>query len=79
MKADELLAQRFVCSKCKSRGGRAKRIAASGTGLSKFFDIQHNHFVAISCHNCGYTELFNPEVLEGKRHLGNIVDILFGG
>jgi len=79
MKADDLLASRFVCSKCKRAGGRAKRIAATGTGFSRLLDIQHNHFVAVSCNNCGYTELFNPEILEGKRNLGAVIDILFGG
>jgi hypothetical protein len=28
--------------------------------------------------HCGYTEVYNPEVMEGKRHLGSIPDILFG-
>jgi predicted nucleic-acid-binding Zn-ribbon protein len=79
MKAEQLLASRFVCSKCKSSGGRAKRIAATGTGLSKLFDIQHNHFVAVSCNHCGYTELFNPDIIERKSNVGTVIDILFGG
>jgi predicted nucleic-acid-binding Zn-ribbon protein len=35
--------------------------------------------VSVSCRNCGYTEIYNPEVLEGKKHLGSILDVLFGG
>jgi len=31
----------------------------------------------VSCKNCGFTELYNPEVLEGKRTLGSILDVLF--
>jgi predicted nucleic-acid-binding Zn-ribbon protein len=79
MRAEELLATRFRCAKCKSQGGTTKRFAVTGTGLSKFFDIQHNKFIAVSCNNCGYTEVYNPEVLEGKDKLGTIVDVLFGG
>jgi len=75
---DDQLRERFVCSKCKSSGALVKRFAATGTGFSKMFDIQHNHFIAVSCKNCGFTEIYNPEVLEGKDGLGNLFDILFG-
>lgn len=77
MKLEDQFAIRFVCSKCKNSGAKVKRIAATGTGLSKLLDIQHNHFVAVSCKNCGYTEIYNPEMLEEKRSLGTILDILF--
>jgi len=76
---DEQLSERFVCAKCTHRGATTKRITATGAGLSKLFDIQHNQFVTVSCRNCGYTEVFNPEVLEGKRALGSILDVIFGG
>ena len=69
MNLDQELARRFVCAKCRSEGAHVKRFAATGTGLSRLFDIQHNKFVAASCTNCGYTELFNPHIL----------DLMFGG
>jgi uncharacterized protein len=78
MSLDDQLASRFKCAKCQSVGARVKRISTAGSGLSKLFDIQHNQFVMVSCSHCGYTEVYNPEVLEGKRHLGTILDILFG-
>jgi len=49
MSLEEKLEQRFVCSKCKHRGASSKRIAATGTGISKLLDIQHNKFIALSC------------------------------
>ena len=76
---DAQLASRFVCTKCKNSGASVKRFAATGTGLSKLFDIQHNTFIAVSCSRCGYTEVFNPEILEGKETLGSILDLIFGG
>jgi predicted nucleic-acid-binding Zn-ribbon protein len=79
MSLDEQLEVRFVCSKCKSSGATVKRFASTGTGISRLFDIQHNKFIAVSCLSCGYTEIYNPDILEGKDHLGNILDILFGG
>ena len=41
-------------------------------------DVQHNRFIAVSCENCGFTELYNPEMLEGKSRLGDVLDVLFG-
>ncbi len=79
MKLEDQMSTRFKCSKCDNSGAVVKGIAMSGAGLSKLLDIQHNQFITVSCSNCGYTEVYNPEALEGKRHLGNILDVLFGG
>lgn len=79
MKLEDQMSTRFKCSKCDNSGAVVKRIAMSGAGLSKLLDIQHNQFITVSCNNCGFTEVYSPEVLEGKRHLGNILDVLFGG
>jgi len=79
MSIEDQLATRFVCSKCKSQGASSKRISAAGTGITKLLDIQHNQFVLLSCRHCGFTEVYDPAVLEGKKHLGNILDVLFGG
>jgi len=78
MRPDELLAERFACCKCKAQGGAVKRIATTGAGLSRLFDFQHNRFVAVSCRNCGYTEIYDAEVLTGRDNVGDIMDILFG-
>jgi hypothetical protein len=79
MSLDQELARRFVCAKCRSEGAHVKRIAATGTGLSRLFDIQHNKFIALSCANCGYTELYNARVLERKGVGMDVLDLLFGG
>lgn len=79
MTLDQRLAEQFLCVKCNNRGAKVKRIATTGTGLSKMFDIQNNTFIAVSCHYCGYTEIYNPEILEGRDDAGTILDILFGG
>jgi len=79
MDLEEQLKTKFICSKCKSSGADTKQIAATGSGLSKLFDIQHNRFITVSCLNCGYTEMYNPDILKGKDNLGTILDIMFGG
>lgn len=78
MKIDQALSERFVCIKCGSRGGSVKRFAATGTGLSRMLDIEHNVFIAVSCGACGYTELYNPEIIEDQEDLGVWLDTLFG-
>jgi predicted nucleic-acid-binding Zn-ribbon protein len=75
----EQFATRFTCPKCQRTGAETKRIATTGAGISKILDIEHNQFVTVSCRNCGYTEVYNPEMLEGKKTLGSILDVLFGG
>ena len=79
MQIDDELGRRFVCPKCSHSRAFVKRFAVTGTGLSRMFDIQHNEFIAASCQYCGYTEIYNPEVLEGHNQLGTLLDILFGG
>jgi hypothetical protein len=78
MRLEDRLASKFVCTKCGSTGAEVRRFAATGTGITRFLDIQHNQFVAVSCKNCGYTEIYNPEILEGKDNLGDIIDMIFG-
>ncbi len=75
---DDALADGFVCAKCGSKEATVARFAATGTGLSKFIDIQHKQFITISCTTCGYTEIYNSDILEGKRYLGSIIDVIFG-
>jgi predicted nucleic-acid-binding Zn-ribbon protein len=51
----------------------------TGTGFSKLIDLQHNRYAFASCHNCGYTEVYDLDKLSGgKDTLGNILDLLFG-
>jgi predicted nucleic-acid-binding Zn-ribbon protein len=70
---------RFVCNKCKSSGAKVKSLAMTGTGLSRFLDIQHNRYIFASCDNCGYTEVYNLDTLQGRKDdAGTILDIIFG-
>ena len=47
-------------------------IAATGTGLTKFMNMQNRKFVAITCDRCKYTEFYKGE----SSMLSNILDIL---
>ncbi|MFC2004595.1 zinc ribbon domain-containing protein [Chloroflexota bacterium] len=69
---------RFNCAKCHSSGAKVKSLAMTGTGISRFLDIQHNQYIFASCNNCGYTEVYNLDILSGsKDKVGNILDVIF--
>jgi hypothetical protein len=78
-RVDDELASKFACPRCKNHGGEVERLAMSGTGMSRFFDIQRHRYAFVSCRTCGYTEIFNLRILEGKDNLGTFIDVLFGG
>jgi predicted nucleic-acid-binding Zn-ribbon protein len=78
---EEVLERRFKCSKCGKREAAVKEVAMTGTGLSKLMDIQHNHYLFVSCLNCGHVEIYDPDVLRGQPSgkFSTILDLLFGG
>ncbi|KIL35189.1 hypothetical protein SD71_15280 [Cohnella kolymensis] len=77
----EVIEDNFKCAKCKGTDCNVKEVAMTGAGLSKLFDIQHNHYLFVSCMNCGFVEIYDPDVLEGHKagKLGTVMDVLFGG
>jgi predicted nucleic-acid-binding Zn-ribbon protein len=72
-----MLAEKFVCPRCDHKHVYVERLAMSGTGLSRFLEIQRHRYAFVSCTNCGYSEVFNLKVLEGKDNLGDFLEILF--
>jgi predicted nucleic-acid-binding Zn-ribbon protein len=74
---DELLAREFVCARCEHKGAHVERLAMSGTGISRLFEVQPYRYAFVSCTHCGYTEVYNLQMLEGKDDLGTFLDILF--
>jgi len=70
---------RFRCAKCNNMGASVKSLAMTGTGLSRFLNIQHNRYVFASCNICGYTEIYDLDRLSGGRDtVRNILDAIFG-
>ena len=76
-RAEKLLAEEFVCKRCGERGAHVERLAMSGTGISRFMEIQPYRYAFVSCRNCGYTEVYNLKILEGRDNLGTFLEILF--
>jgi predicted nucleic-acid-binding Zn-ribbon protein len=76
-RVDEMLAQEFACRRCGYKGGKVERLSMSGTGLSRLFEIQPYRYAFVSCSNCGYTEIFDLRILEGRDDLGTFLEVLF--
>lgn len=76
-RVDQALMEKFKCAKCGHQGAHVQRLAMSGTGLSRLLEIQNHTYAFVSCIQCGYTEVFDLQVLEGKDNLGTLLDILF--
>jgi hypothetical protein len=76
---DEKIKHAFVCPKCKHQGAVIENLSMSGTGLSRLFEMQPYRYAFVSCTNCGYTEVYNLDILEGADDLGGLLDVLFSG
>ena len=74
---DEQLAREFVCDRCGEKGAHVERLTMSGTGLSRLLEVQPYRYAFVSCNNCGYTDVFDLRVLEGKDDVGTFLEILF--
>ena len=70
-----MTAQQFACDKCGHKEHDAGEIRASGSGLSRIFDIQRHKFGTVSCRQCGYTELYKKD----GSGIGNVLDLFVGG
>lgn len=74
---EERIEQAFSCPKCKHKGAVVEHLSMSGTGLSRLFEVQPYRYAFVSCRNCGFTEVYNLDILKGADNLGNLLDILF--
>lgn len=71
---------RWKCPKCSAPRPVVRKISTTGSGLSRLFDIQHLKYYAVSCIQCGYTELYDASVIDKNRgRLADILDIILGG
>lgn len=65
----------FICPKCNNKNFKQGQFQATGSNLSKIFDVQTEKYTTISCTQCGFTEIYKATTSKGS----NVVDALFGG
>jgi predicted nucleic-acid-binding Zn-ribbon protein len=70
--------KRFICVKCKNKGGYSKRIAVTGDGLSKLIDVKLNRMIKVSCTRCGYTEFFDLTTMKDPEFNMDIINEIYG-
>lgn len=77
---EKSIADRFKCAKCGGTSGSIREVAMTGTGLSKLLDIQQHHYLFVSCRSCGFVEIYDPNILRGKKagEFGSALDFFFG-
>jgi len=62
----------FECVKCSGTEYKTGEIRTTGSGISRFLNVQNQKFATVSCGGCGYSELYRMD----GRGVGNIFDIL---
>ena len=65
--------QQFKCQKCSDTNFTTGEIRTTGSGISRFLNLQNQKFATVSCDSCGYTEIYR---LDSRGLGGNILDIL---
>ena len=65
--------RKYACDKCAGTRHEAGEIRTTGSGISRFLNLQNNKFATVSCTNCGYTEIYR---MDAGGTVGNIFDIL---
>ncbi len=60
----------WKCPKCQNMEFETDQMAATGGGVSKFFNVQNKKFTTVTCTQCKYTEFYKTET----SVLGNVLD-----
>jgi predicted nucleic-acid-binding Zn-ribbon protein len=61
----------YVCHKCRSTTYKTGELRTTGSGLSRFLNIQNQKYSTVACSECGYTELYRTD----GGGIGNIIDL----
>ena len=62
--------QAYSCAKCGGVEYQTGELRTTGSGLSRFFNIQNQKYGTISCKACGYTEMYRRD----GGGMGNVLD-----
>ena len=65
--------QNYACAKCGSTECETGAIRTTGSGFSRFLNLQNHKFAFVACAACGYTDLYK---VDGSGKFGTIADVL---
>jgi predicted nucleic-acid-binding Zn-ribbon protein len=74
---EQLLTEKFVCARCGQQMARVKTLAMSGRGLTRILDLQPYKYLFVTCENCGYTKVYDPQVLKEKENPAELFETIF--
>ena len=61
---------KYLCPKCGNKQFETGEMRATGSFMTKLFNIQSRKFTTVTCTKCSYTEFFAAS----SNQLGNILD-----
>ncbi len=62
------------CTKCNHHEYKTGKMAATGGGFSKYFNVQNKKFSTVTCSKCKFTEFYQTSTSK----LANIFDFFSG-
>ena len=62
------------CIKCNNHEFKTDKIATTGTGFSRYLNIQNKKFSTVTCSKCKFTEMYQAPT----SALSNIFDFFTG-
>ena len=63
----------FSCAKCSATEAETGELRTTGSGFTRFLNVQNQKYGTVSCAECGFTELYKRS---GGGRVGNIFDFL---
>jgi hypothetical protein len=66
----------FECTRYRHREAETGEIRATGSGWSRFLNLQNNKFGYAACATCGYTEFYRMDGGGKGMAILDILDIL---
>ena len=64
--------QPYQCTKCENTTYKTGELRTTGSGLSRFLNLQNQKYATVACEKCGYTDMYR---VDGGGAMGNIFDI----
>lgn len=62
----------YSCTKCNGTEYRTGQLRTTGSGITRFLNIQNQKYSTVSCENCGYTKLYRTD----GGGISNVLDFL---
>ncbi|MDP6821811.1 MAG: zinc ribbon domain-containing protein [Dehalococcoidia bacterium] len=62
----------YSCDKCGAKNYQAGELRTTGSGLSRYLNLQNQKYATVACIECGFTELYR---LDGGSRAASVLDI----